>query len=357
MAHARFYYYQADASDERRELAREAVNRAVELAPEAPETHIALGYYYHWVETDPHRALEEFSLAERGLPNDAGLLHARGTLLQAMGRWAEAQEMMEKAHVLSPRDADVTSDLVFLYYPTRQYEKAMEFSDRTIGLASRAGSQAWGYLGRAFVNWSWKGALPEARASLEHVPLEHDFAIWSWFWQDMYEGRYEKALEHLELAPDGWIRNKIAAKPAALFAGLALDVMGDAERSRAAYESARAMLEEALQNDPDDPRLHSSLGIAYAALGREEEAIREGARAVELYPLSRDAFYGIPYVLDLALIYVLVGKHDAACEHLELLLSVPSWVSPALLRMDPRWDRLRDRPRFQQLLSEPPPTG
>jgi serine/threonine-protein kinase len=355
MAHARFFYYQADASDERRRLAREATDRAVELAPDAAETHIALGYTYHWVERDPERALEEFSLAERGLPSAADVLHARGTLLQSMGRWAEAQEMMERALELSPRDAEVIGDLVFLYFPTRQYDRAMELSDRIIGLAPDSGSRAWGYLGRAFVHWTGNGALPEARAALEQVPLDHDFAIWAWFWQEMYEGRCQEAIEHLELAPGGWIRNKIAARPAALLAGLAWDVVGDGERSRTAYESARGTLEQALEENPDDPRLHSSLGIALAALGHEEEAIREGARGVSLYPLSRDAFYGIPYVLDLAQIYTLVGKHDAACEQLEQLLSVPSWVSPALLEMDPRWDRLRDRPRFQRLLGGPAP--
>jgi TolB-like protein/tetratricopeptide (TPR) repeat protein len=355
MAHARYYYYQADTSDARKKKAREAADRAMRLAPEAAETHMALGYYYHWVERDRERALEEFALAEHGLPSDADVLHARGTLLQAMGRWAEAQEMLERAHALSPRDAAMTADLVFLYYPTHQYEKAMEFSDRIIDLAPGGNAQAWGYLGRTFVHWSWKGALPEARMALEKVPLDHDFALWAWFWQEMYEGRYRQALEHLELAPEGWIRNKIVARPAALLKGLAWDAMGDAGRSRAAYESAHATLEEALAKDPDDPRLHSSLGIALAALGQEEDAIREGARAVDLYPLSRDAFYGIPYVLDMAHIYTLAGKHDAACERLEMLLSVPSWLSPVILEIDPRWDRLRDQHRFQRLLGGPGP--
>jgi Flp pilus assembly protein TadD len=77
---------------------------------------------------------------------------------------------------------------------------------------------------------------------------------------------------------------------------------------------ARKILEQALKNEPEDPRLHGSLGIAYAALGRKEEAIREGTRAVELYPISRDAFYGIPYVLDLAFIYTLANEHEAACD-------------------------------------------
>jgi serine/threonine-protein kinase len=126
--------------------------------------------------------------------------------------------------------------------------------------------------------------------------------------------------------------------------------MGEAERSREAYESALQILEQALEKEPDDPRLRASLGITYAALGRKDEAIREGLRAVELFSLSRDAFYGIPYVVDLAFIYTLVDEPDSACDQLEILLTVPSYVSRPFLRVDPRWDRLRELPRFKSLL-------
>jgi serine/threonine protein kinase/tetratricopeptide (TPR) repeat protein len=351
-AHAKFYYYQADLSEERKRLARRATDRAVELAPDEPDAHLALGYYYHWVEQNRQRALEEFALAERALPNDVGVLQARGALLQSMGRWAEAQQSLERAVGLSPRDASPAIDLALVYYVTRQYQRALECSNNAIAVASSPGSETWGYLTKAYVYWSWKGALPEARAALEHVSLDHDFAVWSWFWQEMYAGRHPEALERLELAPEGWIRNKIAARPTPLLAGLALQLMSDSEQSHDAYESAREILERALENQPEDPRLRGSLGIAYAALGRKEDAIREGMRAVELYPISRDAFYGVPYVLDLAYIYTLVDEHEKACDQLESLLAVPSWVSVPFLGMDPRWDRLRDHPRFQSLLDE-----
>jgi serine/threonine-protein kinase len=71
---------------------------------------------------------------------------------------------------------------------------------------------------------------------------------------------------------------------------------------------------------------------------------------VELLPVTKDAVYGLPGVIDLAHIYTLVGDHRAAVERLEYLLSVPSWISPAWLGMDPRWNRLRDDPEFQRLL-------
>jgi tetratricopeptide (TPR) repeat protein len=357
-AHARFYYLQADPSDERVRLAKKAIDRAVELAPEAPETHLALGHYYHWVERDREQALERFTLAEQGLPNDAEVLQARGMLLQSMGRWAEAQQLLEQAVELSPRDTSPAIDLAFLYEWTGEYQRALNCSDRAIAVAPSPDFETWGHLARATIHWSWEGASPEARAALGQVPLEHDFAVWGWYWQEMFEGRPRHAMDWLESAPGGWVRNKIVARPTPLLAGIALEVMGEAERSQEAYESARWILEQALQKEPDDPRLHGSLGIAYAALGRKDEAIREGRRAVELYPLSRDAFYGVFYLVDLAFIYALVDEHESACDQLETLLEVPSFVSRPLMRVDPRWDRLRGLPRFESLLeTQRPPAA
>jgi tetratricopeptide (TPR) repeat protein len=101
---------------------------------------------------------------------------------------------------------------------------------------------------------------------------------------------------------------------------------------------------------PDDARIHSSLGIVYAALGRQEEAIQEGKMAVELYPVSKDAFIGVDRVKDLATIYTMVGDYEAALDQIEYLISIPGYFSVPLLRLDPIWDPLRHHPRYQRLL-------
>ncbi len=109
-------------------------------------------------------------------------------------------------------------------------------------------------------------------------------------------------------------------------------------------------MEAKLQEEPDDARLHSALGIAHAGLGRVEEAMREGELGVELLPVSKEAWRGLYRVEDLARIYVMVGEYDAAIDQLEFLLSIPSEISPSFLRLAPTWDPLRDHPRFQRLL-------
>ncbi len=128
--------------------------------------------------------------------------------------------------------------------------------------------------------------------------------------------------------------------------------MNRPQLARADYETARALLETKLQDQPQDERLHSSLGIAYAGLGLVEEAIRAGKRGVELMPVSKEAYRGVYRVEDLARIYVMVGEYDAAIDQLEFLLSRPGNLSIKLLQLDPRWKPLWDHPRFQELVEK-----
>ena len=125
---------------------------------------------------------------------------------------------------------------------------------------------------------------------------------------------------------------------------------GNRELERAYYDSARMDLEPMVEQQPEDARLHGALGIAYAGLGRKDDAIREGQLSVELLPVSKEALRGVARVQDLARIYTMVGDYDAAIDRLEYLLSIPGRISISLLRIDPTWDPLRSHPRFQALL-------
>jgi tetratricopeptide (TPR) repeat protein len=112
------------------------------------------------------------------------------------------------------------------------------------------------------------------------------------------------------------------------------------------------LLEEELRKRPKDPRIHSSLGIVYAGLGRKEEAIREGKLAVQLYPVSKDAMDGPQLVTNLAIVFVMAGNYDLALDQIEYLLSIPSFFSVNLLQLDPRYDPLCKHPRYAQLLEK-----
>ena len=129
-------------------------------------------------------------------------------------------------------------------------------------------------------------------------------------------------------------------------------LMGNRQREQAYYDSTRSILETRIQQRPDDERLRSALGIAYAGLGRKADAIREGELAVELLPMSKEAWRSAARVEDLARIYTMVAEYDAAIDQLEILLAVPSPTAVPMLRIDPTWDPLRSHPRFQRLLEQ-----
>jgi serine/threonine protein kinase/tetratricopeptide (TPR) repeat protein len=348
-AHARLYYYRVDTSDKRRDLAKAAVDKALELNQDLPEVRLALGYYYLMVERDAERAFNEFAMAERDLPESAEVLEAKGDGYRQLGKWLDAFEHYEKACRLSPRNSSPLVEITITGWLFRNYARAIEAADKAISVAP---DQAWPYLAKVMTCWSWQGKSEEARKALELVPSDHEWAPWVWYWQLVYEGNYQEAIDYLSSSPGGWIRIKIEARPFVLYKAYALEALGQSEDAIAAYKTARVMLETEVDAHPEDPRYHSSLGIAYAALGRKEDAIREGERAEELLPTSKDAVYGLPYELDLAHIYTLLGDYESAVAKIDEILSGPSLLSVPLLKIDPRWIRLHDHPDFQQLLDK-----
>jgi tetratricopeptide (TPR) repeat protein len=127
-------------------------------------------------------------------------------------------------------------------------------------------------------------------------------------------------------------------------------IQGRAGLERAYLDSARTLLEPLVKHRPDEPNFHSRLGLVYAHQGRKTEAVREGEAAVALLPVSREAFRGVNLRAALAMIYATVGMKAEAMDQLEYLLSIPSQISPGLLRHDPRWAALRGEPRFEKLI-------
>jgi len=137
-----------------------------------------------------------------------------------------------------------------------------------------------------------------------------------------------------------------------MFRAFVYDFIGKPELAFEAYEASVPLLEAKVQKWPQDPRYHSSLGMAYAALGRKEEAISEGGKAIELLPLSKDAEYGQAYEMDMILIYIMVGEFDAAMDKIEFLLSKPAWLSIGWMNFDLRHRPLYDNPRFEKIIEK-----
>jgi tetratricopeptide (TPR) repeat protein len=168
----------------------------------------------------------------------------------------------------------------------------------------------------------------------------------------MFERDYAAAQNRLASVPVELIELPDASLTKEQLAGHLYGLMGEPGRARVSFESAREVLEREVAERPGDGRVHSSLGLVYAALGQREDAIREAKLAVEMIPVSVDGLLGPKQVYDLACTYGFLGEYDAALDQIEHVLSIPAMMSASFLRIDPGWDPLRDNSRFQRILDK-----
>jgi tetratricopeptide (TPR) repeat protein len=232
----------------------------------------------------------------------------------------------------------------------RKYTEAERYYERAILLSP---DLSFPYFWKAGLYLLAEGNIEKAWAVFERAPqdaLEDEWIVRRSIELHMFDGNYQEALDRLSsYEPEAFETQFYFIPKAQLYAQIC-GLMGNRQLQETYYESARNILETKIQEQPDDERFHSSLGIAYAGLGRKEDAIREGKLAVELLPVNKEAWRGCYRVEDLARIYVMVGKLDSAIDQLQFLLDRPSEMSIPLLKLDPAWDSLHDHPRFKKLV-------
>jgi serine/threonine-protein kinase len=346
--HGNLYWQNADRTAKRLALMRDAAETAVRLDPDLPEAHLALGYYYYRARRDYERALREFAAGLERQPGRGELLVARAAVLRRQGRFAEAAADLVRATELDPRSPETAWTLGMTYHLSRAYPDAVRYFERALALNPR-----WPglYADVAMALVAWRGdvtaarralregmALPDAGKILDRLRFEaplyvgfsaRDSAVVRNATVDMFRG---DSGQFMVLTAD-WARRH-----------------GEPARSRAYADSARMILARQVAADPGEAGRRTLLAVAYAHLGRRADALREGARAVETLPVARDAVDAPDIQEDFAYVEMLVGETDAAVQRIAYLLSIPSDMSVAQLRVDPMWDPLRANPRFQRLV-------
>ena len=348
---SRLYLFHYDRSPEGLAAAKRAVDKALELAPDLPEAHHSLGTYYWLGFLDYDRALREFAIVEASRPNDSQLLHARAVLRQRQGKLREGLVDFERAQQLDPALSGIAGGYGQTYMMLRDFPRAEAQFERATAL-SPDGVEP--YFNRVMVALRGYGSTQRARAVLDEARkvgiTDEPYLVIARELVEVFDRRYQAALDVLSsMAPEVFQDQNRFVPRTELYAEV-YGLMGYRELARVYYDSARNVVAGKLREHPDDPRLHSALGIAWAGLGRKDEAIAEGKKAVDLLPVTREAFRGYRHEHDLARIYTMVGEADTAVSRLEYLLSIPGWLTPAWLRVDPAWDPLRGNPRFERLV-------
>lgn len=352
-AHSYIYWFHYDHSHERAIAAREAAQRARQLAPDAPEVRRAVAYYLYHCQLDYKRALAEFDFSIAAQPSDEYTWLGIAAVRRRQGDFLGAIEAFERAMEIDPLSAIAAENTAITYAALGEFAKAERYLDKAIALRPDY-SRPYGR--KALLYLSWNGDIERAREALracawEIGPTTEPYVLIASLLVELYDRHYGAALQRLTATFPEILESQYYALPRTLLLGHTYQLMGEVDRAAASYDSARTILQEKIRQHSDDPRFHSSLGIAYAALGLEQQAISAGELAVELMPVSKEARRGIYRLEDLAWIYVLTGHHDAALEQLERLLSVPGDITRIRLRLDPKWDPLRDLARFQAMLA------
>ena len=328
-------------------LAREAADRAIDLAPKSEFTRVALAMYYKLVERNPARALAELETARAAAPNDPDVLSRLASTYAQLGRFEEALRTARAAQQLDPQSAYPATQLQGVLLRLRRYPEAREAADRVLVLAPNASSLE----DRIMVSLG-EGDLVGARRILDDagsrmnqddlVAYLATFQDLGWVLSDAQQRRV------LALGPEVFDNDR---GNWAIVRAQVYGWRGDRAAARVWGDSAAREFAQQLRASPDDAQRHTLRGLSLAYAGRRTEAIAEGERGMALLPVERDYQNGMYMQHQMVRIYLLVGDHERALDVLESILARPYYLSPGWLRIEPTYAPLKGNPRFEKLIA------
>jgi tetratricopeptide (TPR) repeat protein len=362
LAHARLsatlarIYVWFDPTEERKTRIKTSAEKALSLKPDLGEGHLALALYYYWTEKDYDKALEEFRIAAAALPNDSEIGYLSAAIRRRQGKWEENIELLKISQNVDPGNANVASEIAYTYAFVHDWPKAAQMYDRVVALAPSPNFK----INRAYIDFYANGKTDTLKATLAEIPAGVDpsglvtRARWD---LAMLERDFAAAERVIAAYPLDVFQSDGLPMPKSFYRGCTALARGDAATAQAQFATALPTFESSVQQAPSSSLRRANLGLLYSFMGRKEDAIREGRRAVELEPETKDAVYA-PWMKGfLAMIYVRTGESDSALPLLERAVAAPfpadntnCCITYNDLRKRWQWDPARNDPRFQKLL-------
>ena len=324
------------------------------MRPDSGEAHLALGWHLYWGYSDYDRARAELALAQQSLPNNPQVYELAGSMDRSQRRWADAIHNLERACELDPRNLPYLINLGSTYLWLHDYDQHIRIMDRIVALHPE---RRPGRIFRASVEVYRRADTGPWRAAIEKILTNepgsekdpfvagqrYTLALYDRDWDAAERAAPVLSQKHSlpwsfpQLGRDFWV-------------GVVARLKGDETSARAAFMRARAQQEEEIRVHPDDAGLLADLGLIDAGLGRKEEALSEGRRAMELAPSVKDESTE-PYVkMCFAIICAWTGERELALGQLEALTKTPGSYTYGKLRLSPMWDPLRGDPRFEKIV-------
>jgi len=352
--HDQLYFFGYDHTPARLASAEAAIQEAFRIRPNAGEAHWSRAYHLYDGYLDYDGALAELEVARQTLPNDPRIFRVTGFIQRRQGRWEESTRNLERALELDPRNVSTLDNIGDSYRLLRRYAEQKSMLDRILAIEP---NDVQVKALRACVELNWKADTRPLHQLIDEIRATNPAAM-------------------PQIAPE-WLfcalaeRDVAAAKAALLVSGefpLGIDAVhfardfaegvisrmtNDEQHAQLAFNAARTEQAKNVVAQPDYGPAWSVLGVIDAALGRKEEALREGRRAVELLPVEKDSVNGAHMIHNLAMIAAWVGEKDLACEQLATAVRGPSGhdLTYGQLKLMPFWDPLRGDPRFEKIVA------
>jgi TolB-like protein/class 3 adenylate cyclase/Tfp pilus assembly protein PilF len=350
------YSVYGDHTPARLALAEAALQAATRLRPDAGETHLARANYLYYCLRDYNGALAELEAARRSLPNDPRIFELSGYILRRRGQQEGGVRNLERAVELDPRNPFMLQQLAVSYQQLRRYPEEAAVLDRALTIVPNdVGTKTF----RVGVDFLWKAETRPLHETIDSIlaggPSAISDAAADWFLCALAERDPTAAERALVAAGDNpcWTDNTVNLSRN-FGEGLLARMMKDEGRAHAAFRKARLEQEKIVQVQPDYGPALCVLGLIDASLGRKEEALGEGRRAIELLPVEKDSLNGSQMLIYFAIIAAWAGEKDTALQYLAANGQSQGGYIVATygaLKLLPFWDPLRGDPRFEQIVA------
>ena len=351
-ARSQIYLLGHDHTPARLALAEAAIQTALRLRPDAGEAHLARAEVLYRGHLDYAGALAELDLAQQSLPNDSHVLELRGYVQRRQGNYEEAVRNLERANDLDPRNVFLLEQMGASYFYLRRYAEEKAIYDRVLAIDP---NNIEAKINRAGLDFYCKADIRPLRELIESLQKSDPGMI-----RDLAPSSFDCALIERDVAAarsaliaagdNTFINRDTIHFSRSLAEGIVARLAGEEPAARRAFMAARAEQEKTVQTQPDYAPPLCILALIDAALGRKDEALREGRRATELLPPAKDAINGPLMIEYFAVTAAWVGEKQLACEQLETALRYPSSINYGELKLSPFWDPLRGYPRFEKIV-------
>jgi TolB-like protein/predicted Ser/Thr protein kinase len=351
--HDLLYILGHDHTSARLALAEAAIEAAFRLRPDADEVHLARAENLYRGYLDYAGALAELEVARRSLPNDSRLLELKAAIERRQGKHEEALRSFEREVDLDPRNISTLQQIALTYGYLRRYAEVRSACNRTLAIEP---NDVVTKVGRAYLEMAWKADTKPLHQMIDSIRTTNPVAMRevadTWLGCALAERDATAAKTALIAAAQNTPINDEAIHFNRPFAeGIIARMENDEGKAQSVFIAARLEQEKIVQAQPNYGPPLCVLGLIDAALGRKEDALREGRRAIELLPVEKDAVNGPLMIEYLAMIAAWLGEKDLACQQLAIAVRYPSSLSYGQLKLSPFWDPLHGDPRFEQVVA------